>query len=51
MNQELKNLNVIFGGCARDCEKYIEKVMHNIDLYASYFKSTYKIIVENNINL
>ena len=47
MNQELKNLNVIFGGCARDCEKYIEKVMHNIDLYASYFKSTYKIIVEN----
>ena len=47
MNQELKNLNVIFGGCARDCEKYIEKVMYNIDLYASYFKSTYKIIVEN----
>ncbi len=47
MKQELKNLNVIFGGCARDCEKYLEKVMYNIDLYASYFKSTYKIIVEN----
>ena len=47
IEQEIKNLNVIFGGCARNCQKYIEKVMSNIDYYSSYFNSSYKIIVEN----
>ena len=43
----LKKLNVVFGGCARDCEKYIPKVMENIDLYSSFFNNCYKIVVEN----
>ena len=47
IEKEIKDLNVVFGGCARDCEKYIEKVMSNIDYYSSYFNATYKIIVEN----
>ena len=47
IEKEIKDLNVVFGGCARDCEKYIEKVMFNIDYWSSYFNSSYKIIVEN----
>ena len=47
IEKEIKDMNVVFGGCARDCEKYIEKVMFNIDYWSSYFNSSYKIIVEN----
>ena len=44
---DLKNLNVVFAGCARDCEKYIPKVFENLKSYSSLFKDSYKIIVEN----
>ena len=42
IEKEIKDMNVVFGGCARDCEKYIEKVMLNIDYWSSYFNSSYK---------
>ena len=44
---DLKNLNVVFAGCARNCEKYIPKVFENLKSYSSLFKDSYKIIVEN----
>jgi len=44
---DLKNLNVVFAGCARDCERYIPKVFENLKSYSSLFKDSYKIIVEN----
>ena len=46
-HKDTKELKVIFGGCARDCDKYLEKTFDNIDLYASLFKEHYKLIVEN----
>ncbi len=46
-DKNFKNLNVVFGGCARDCEKYLPKVMRNIDTFSSCFNTSYKIIVEN----
>ena len=43
----LNNLNVIFAGCAKNCEKYLPDVLNNIQSYSSLFKKTFKIIVEN----
>ena len=43
----MNNLNVVFAGCARDCERYIPKVFENLKSYSSLFKDSYKIIVEN----
>ena len=43
----LNNLNVIFAGCAKNCEKYLPDVFNNIQSYSSLFKKTFKIIVEN----
>ena len=43
----LKDLNVIFAGCAKNCEKYLPDVFNNIQSYGSLFKKTFKIIVEN----
>ena len=43
----LNDLNVIFAGCAKNCEKYLPDVFNNIQSYGSLFKKTFKIIVEN----
>tara|TARA_X000000950_G_scaffold276463_1_gene364410 strand:- start:2095 stop:3012 length:918 start_codon:yes stop_codon:yes gene_type:complete len=43
----LNNLNVIFAGCAKNCEKYLPDVFSNIKSYSSIFKKSFKIIVEN----
>ena len=40
----LNNLNVIFAGCAKNCEKYLPDVFNNIQSYSSIFKKTFKII-------
>ena len=46
-NFDLKNLNVVFAGCARDCEPYLKKTLDNIELYSSLFKESFKVIIEN----
>ena len=43
----LKNLNVIFAGCAKDCSKFLPKTLDNIKYYSSLFGQSYSIIVEN----
>ena len=47
LSNKFKNKKVVFAGCARDCEKYLEKTLSNIDYYASLFEKSYQIIVEN----
>ena len=42
-----KNLNVVFAGCARDCEPFLKKTLDNIKLYSSLFKESFKVIIEN----
>ena len=46
-NFDLKDLNVVFAGCARDCEPFLKKTLDNIELYSSLFKESYKVIIEN----
>jgi len=43
----MRELNVVFAGCARDCEKYIKKTLDNIDYYSSLFRNSFSIIIEN----
>jgi hypothetical protein len=43
----LKDLRVVFAGCARNCSSFLPKVLDNIEFYASFFSESYKIIVEN----
>ena len=43
----IKDLNVVFAGCARDCGDTLEKSLENIKIYSSYFNSSYQVIVEN----
>ena len=43
----IKNLNVVFVGCARDCGDTIQKSLENIKIYSSFFNLTYQVIVEN----
>ena len=43
----LKDLKVVFAGCARDCSNYLPKVLDNIRFYSSYFKESFTIVVEN----
>ena len=45
--KNLSDLKVVFAGCAKNCEKYLPKVLKNIDDYKKLFKSTYTLIVEN----
>ncbi len=47
LNNDFKNKKVVFAGCARDCEKYLEKTLSNINYYTSLFEKSYQIIVEN----
>ena len=47
LKNNFKNKKVVFAGCARDCEKYLEKTLSNIDYYSSLFEKSYQIIVEN----
>jgi len=43
----LKNLKVVFGGCARDCAEHLPIVLDNIRYYSSLFKESFNIIIEN----
>ncbi len=43
----LQELNVVFAGCAKDCEPFIITSLQNIDYYSSLFKKSYQVIVEN----
>ena len=46
-NFDPKNLNVVFAGCARNCEPFIKKTLDNIEHYSSLFKESFKVIIEN----
>lgn len=43
----LKDLKVIFAGCAKNCEKFLPKVLQNLKEYRSLFDKTFTIIIEN----
>ena len=43
----IKDLNVVFVGCARDCGDTLLKSLENIKIYSSFFNLTYQVIVEN----
>jgi hypothetical protein len=43
----LKDLRVVFAGCARNCSSFLPKVLDNIEFYSSFFSDSYMIIVEN----
>ena len=46
-NFNLKNLNVVFAGCAKDCEPFLNKTLDNIEHYSSLFNQSYKVVIEN----
>ena len=43
----IKDLNVVFVGCARDCGDALKKSLENIKIYSSLFNKSYQVIVEN----
>ncbi len=43
----LKDLRVVFAGCARNCSSFLPKVLDNIEFYSSFFSDSYMVIVEN----
>ena len=45
-----KNLlgKVIFAGCIRNCERWLPKVLINIEKYSSYFLESHFIFIEND---
>ena len=43
----LKNLKVVFAGCARDCSTFLPDSIKNIRSYSKLFKESYTLIVEN----
>ena len=43
----LKDLKVVFAGCARNCSNFLQKVLENIEFYSSFFSESYIVIVEN----
>ncbi len=47
LKNNFKNKKIVFAGCAKDCEKYLEKTLNNINYYSSLFEESYLIIVEN----
>ena len=44
---DLKNLKVVFAGCAKNCEKFLPKVLQNIKDYKTLFDKSFTIIIEN----
>jgi hypothetical protein len=43
----LKELKVVFAGCARDCSAYLPSTLDNIKAYSSLFKESFTLIIEN----
>ena len=43
----LKDLKVVFAGCAKNCEKFLPKILQNLKDYSSLFQQTFTVIVEN----
>ena len=43
----LKNIKVVFAGCARDCSSFLPDTIKNIRTYSKLFKESYTVIVEN----
>ena len=46
-NMNLRDLKVVFAGCARDCSTYLPTTIENIKSYSKLFKDSYTLIVEN----
>ena len=42
---KIQDLNVVFAGCAKNCEKYLPKVFENINEYKKLFKSSYTLLL------
>ena len=43
----IKDLKVVFAGCARDCATFLPDTINNIRSYSKLFKESHTIIVEN----
>ena len=43
----LKDLKVVFAGCARDCSNFLPITLDNIRYYSSLFGESHTVIVEN----
>ena len=43
----LKELKVVFAGCAKNCSEFLPKTLQNIRHYSSFFSKSYTVIVEN----
>ena len=43
----IKDLKVIFAGCARDCAAFLPDTINNIRSYSKLFKESHTVIVEN----
>ena len=43
----LKDLRVVFAGCARDCSTFLPDTMTNIRSYSKLFKESFTLIIEN----
>ncbi len=44
---DLKNLKTVFGGCVKDCSKFLPTSIKNLRDYSSLFGKVYTVIVEN----
>ncbi len=43
----LKDLKVVFAGCAKNCANYLPNTLENIQSYSKLFKETFTVLVEN----
>ena len=43
----IKDLKVVFAGCARDCAAFLPDTINNIRSYSKLFKESHTVIVEN----
>ena len=43
----IKDLKVVFAGCARDCSSFLPDTIKNIRSYSKLFKESHTVIVEN----
>ena len=43
----IKDLKVVFAGCARDCATFLPDTINNIRSYSKLFKESHTVIVEN----
>lgn len=46
--KQMRKQKIVFAGVARDCEKYLAKVLENVDRLASLFQEAAFVFVEND---